>query len=223
MLDSTYPPAGRHERPGPAPRHRRPLHRRPSREAASPGPCPRARLARQSDEKPVRGVAGTEAEGGRKRILLGSRQPLQRIQRRRAQLVQPGVGELHLRLDAGSTGNPGTRGCLGRVPQKRGLANARLAAHDQHAALARARRPRAGGRSRALGTAARSTDQPRASFEPATTRPRINRARSCECVDQGARLGISPVTPRGERHGVSACSVRDRIHAINERSEHGSH
>jgi hypothetical protein len=67
--------------------------------------------------------------------------------------MQPGVGELHLRLDAGSTGNAEPRRSLERVPQKSGLANARLAANDQRAALPRARREQPI-KGRALGTAA---------------------------------------------------------------------
>jgi hypothetical protein len=67
--------------------------------------------------------------------------------------MQPGVGELHLRLDPGSLRNPELRPCAERVFQQRGLAHARLAANDQRAALPRARREQLI-EGRALGTAA---------------------------------------------------------------------
>ena len=52
--------------------------------------------------------------------------------------MQPGEGELHLRLHAGGAHHPKPRRLLDEVLQKRRLAHARLAAHHERPALARA-------------------------------------------------------------------------------------
>jgi hypothetical protein len=65
-------------------------------------------------------------------------QMLETAEHRRAQRTQAGEGELHLRLDAAHPGDPASlRGCR-HVHQESGLADARLAAEDQHATLTRA-------------------------------------------------------------------------------------
>ena len=57
---------------------------------------------------------------------------------RRAQRMQAGECELHLGLDACRAGDPASlRGCR-QMPEQGGLADPRLAAEDQHTALARA-------------------------------------------------------------------------------------
>ena len=60
------------------------------------------------------------------------------IEHRRAQLMQPGEGELHLRLDTGGTVHTAARRLLDQVLQQRRLAHARLATHDQYPAVPRA-------------------------------------------------------------------------------------
>src|SRR5690242_20422353 len=55
-----------------------------------------------------------------------------------AQLVQTGERELHLRLHARRPSDPASRGGLRQMPQQGGLADAGLAAQDEHPALARA-------------------------------------------------------------------------------------
>jgi hypothetical protein len=59
------------------------------------------------------------------------------IQHRRAQLMQPREGQLHLGLHSCSTHYSAsrTRGPLGQVVKQRGLAYAGLTAHDQGLAL----------------------------------------------------------------------------------------
>jgi hypothetical protein len=52
--------------------------------------------------------------------------------------MQPGEGELHLRLNARDTGDATLRGLLGDVRQQRRLADPGLAAQDLHRALPRA-------------------------------------------------------------------------------------
>ena len=89
----------------------------------------------QADQEPVRRRADAEAERGPQRLLLRHRQMLGAIQQRRAQLVQPGEGQLHLRLHAGRAGHPAPRRAPGQVLQQDGLAHARLPAHYQGPAL----------------------------------------------------------------------------------------
>jgi len=55
---------------------------------------------REPDEKPIGPRARRQAEGRPERILLGSRQALEPVQQRHAQLVETGEGKLHLRLHA---------------------------------------------------------------------------------------------------------------------------
>ena len=95
---------------------------------------------REGDEEPIRRRPGADAERGLQRIALRHREALEAIQHRREQLMQPGEGELHLRLDAGGTHHAAARRLLDHVFQQRRLAHARLAAHDQRPALARANR-----------------------------------------------------------------------------------
>ena len=68
----------------------------------------------------------------------GAGQPPQAVEHRRAQRVQAGERELHLGLDAGRAGDPASLRRRRQVPQQGGLPDPRLAAEDQHAALARA-------------------------------------------------------------------------------------
>ena len=51
------------------------------------------------------------------------------------QVMQPGEGELHLRLDAGGAHHQAARCLLDQVVQQRGLAHARFTAHHQRPAL----------------------------------------------------------------------------------------
>jgi hypothetical protein len=93
---------------------------------------------RQPDHEPIRRRPGAEAERRAQRVALRARQVLQPSQDRRAQRVQAGECELHLRLDARRPGDPASlRGCR-QMPQQGGLADSRLAPEDQHTALARA-------------------------------------------------------------------------------------
>jgi len=91
----------------------------------------------QADQEPVRRRPRTQAECGPERITLRNRQTLQAIQHRRAQLMQPGERELHLRLDTHCTLNTAARRPPGQVLQQRSLAHTRLADHHQCPALTR--------------------------------------------------------------------------------------
>jgi hypothetical protein len=57
------------------------------------------------------------------------------IQHRRAQLMQPREGQLHLRLHPHGPRYQAPRGPSGQVVEQRGLADARLTAHHQGPAL----------------------------------------------------------------------------------------
>ena len=48
--------------------------------------------------------------------------------------MQPGEGQLHLRLDAHTSGHVEARGALGQVTQQRRLADPRFPAQHQHSA-----------------------------------------------------------------------------------------
>ncbi len=63
----------------------------------------------QPDQEPVRRRARPRPNAVRSACTLGSRQALEAVQHRRAQLVQPGEGELHLRLDTDGARHPAAR------------------------------------------------------------------------------------------------------------------
>ena len=88
----------------------------------------------QPDQEAVRSGSTPQAERGAERIALRTRQTLEPIQKRRAELLQPGERELHLGLDARRSRDATLRRPLHQVVQQGGLADPRLAAHDQHLA-----------------------------------------------------------------------------------------
>ena len=90
----------------------------------------------QADQETIRCLAGPQAEGGGQRFTLRRGQPLEPVQQRRTQLLQPGERELHLGLDADRVEYPAARRPLGHVLQQRRLADTGLAAHHQRLALA---------------------------------------------------------------------------------------
>ena len=93
---------------------------------------------RQPDEEAIRWRSGAQAERRAQRVALRARQMRETAEHVRAQRMQAGECELHLGLDACRPGDPASlRGCR-QMPQQGGLADSRLAAEDQHTALARA-------------------------------------------------------------------------------------
>jgi hypothetical protein len=95
----------------------------------------------QADQEPVRHRPRTQAERSPQRITLRHRHTPQPIQHRRAQLMQPGERQLHLRLDPRGGRHPATRRPPGQVIQQRRLARTRLATHHQRPALTRPHSP----------------------------------------------------------------------------------
>jgi len=90
---------------------------------------------READQEPVRDVTRCEAQGDVQRVLLELRDRVELVEHRRAELMDPGERELHLRLDAGDLRHTESRGMTSCVPDQRRLSDARLAADDQNAAL----------------------------------------------------------------------------------------
>jgi hypothetical protein len=93
---------------------------------------------RQADEEPIRRVAITQTERSAKRTALRAGKALQAIQERCAQLLQPRVRELHLRLDADRPGNVASGRMLHQILQQRALADPGLPAQHQRPARTRA-------------------------------------------------------------------------------------
>ena len=91
----------------------------------------------QPDDEPVGGCLRAESERRLERITLWVGQSLPQIEHRRAQLMQAGVGELHLVLDASRLRHAAPGRTLHDVPQQCRLSDTWLAAHDQHFALTR--------------------------------------------------------------------------------------
>ena len=93
---------------------------------------------RQTDEEPIRRIAVAQTERDAKRIALRAGKALDAIQKRRAQLLQPRVRELHLRLDSGRPGDAAPRRVLHQILQQRTLAYPGLTAQHQRPAQTRA-------------------------------------------------------------------------------------
>ena len=69
----------------------------------------------QRDQEAVGGLPGRQAERDPEGGLLRLGKRVEAVEHRRAQLVQPGIGQLHLRLDAGDLDDPEARRALPRV------------------------------------------------------------------------------------------------------------
>ena len=93
---------------------------------------------RQADEEPIRRAAVTQTERSAKRTALRAGKVVQAIEERLAQLLQPRVRELHLRLDADRPGNAAPGRTLHQVLQQRALADPGFAAQHQRPARTRA-------------------------------------------------------------------------------------
>jgi hypothetical protein len=90
----------------------------------------------QPHQEPVGRSAGAAAEHRRERVALRTRQPVEVVQHGRAELVESGVGQLHLRLDADGSRNMPASDLAGQVAQQRTLARPSLAPQDDDPAPA---------------------------------------------------------------------------------------
>ena len=89
---------------------------------------------REPNEEPVRRRAVVETEGRAQGMSLRCRQPLDAVVERPAQLMKPGECQLHLGLDTRGMHDPAARRVGQDVVEQGGLADAGLAAQDDHAA-----------------------------------------------------------------------------------------
>ena len=90
----------------------------------------------EPDEEPVGSLPRRQAEGGSERVALRAGEPAQLVEERAAELVQPAVGELQLRLDPDGAGDPERPGARFDVVEESRLADAGLAAKDEDRAAA---------------------------------------------------------------------------------------
>ena len=72
-----------------------------------------------------------QPEGHRERLALSTRERLDDLEARRAQLLERRIGELHLALDPDGAGDLKAPPRLDRILQQRGLADARLSVHHE--------------------------------------------------------------------------------------------
>jgi hypothetical protein len=90
----------------------------------------------EPDEEAVGGRPRDAAERGAERHALRVGQPLHPVEHRRAELMDARERELHLGFHARRPRDATPRRALHEVVEQRGLADARLAPQDQHAAVA---------------------------------------------------------------------------------------
>jgi hypothetical protein len=90
----------------------------------------------QPHQEPVGRGAGAAAEHRRECVALRSGQPAEMVQHRRAELVQAGIGQFHLRLHADRSRDVPADDPVRQVTEQRALAYARLAPQDDDPAAA---------------------------------------------------------------------------------------
>ena len=123
----------------------------------------------EPDHEPVGGRAGLMAEHRGEGASLRGGEPIEVIQHRRTELVQPAERELHLRLDADGGGDAPVRSALGDEVEQRALAGSGVAAQYDHPALAGERVGQDGVKELAFST---STEKPHRSIAPSRS-PRL--------------------------------------------------
>ena len=100
----------------------------------------RDRREQAQDGQPDQQSVGRRPRGQTKscprRVPLRFRQRVEAIQHWRAQLVQRGKWNLHLRLDADCAYDPASRCRVDQMLEQRGLADARVAANHEHSCFA---------------------------------------------------------------------------------------
>src|SRR5262249_37843914 len=131
----------------------------------------------EPDEEAIRRAARAEAERGRERVALRRGQVLAMPQRRPAELVQARERELHLGLDAGRADDPAVGRLPGEMVEGHGLADARVAADHERAAMP-------------LAHVGEQLVQPGALLAPAqqSVRPTLAHARRPTLMNSGQRV-----------------------------------
>ena len=89
----------------------------------------------EPDQQPVGDVTGCEAQGHIQRVPLRLRERVELVEHRRAELMDPGERQLHLRLHARDLSHTESRCLTSGVTEQRRLSDARLASDDQNGAL----------------------------------------------------------------------------------------
>ena len=130
--------ARRSRAPGPR-RHRATGRHRRSTAAAARAATSASRLSAARATRKRSGAAPDARPSATPRAACcGSWKSVEPVEHRRAELMQPRERQLHLGLDAGEPRDAEARRLPGAMVQQRRLADARLAADDQHRALAAA-------------------------------------------------------------------------------------
>ena len=91
---------------------------------------------RQCDQEPIGNASAGQPEHRRERVTLRSRQPVEMVQERGAQLMETAVGQLHLRLQAGHLGYLPAGELPGQIAEQCCLPDARVATQYQDPARA---------------------------------------------------------------------------------------
>ena len=117
----------------------------------------------EADEEAIRHVTGCQAQRDIQRVSLRLRESVELVEQRRAELMDPGERQLHLRFRAGDLHHTESRGTIGGVAEQRRLSDARLASEDEEGALTPAHVVPGAGRglrARWSGQAARAQGRP---------------------------------------------------------------
>jgi hypothetical protein len=90
---------------------------------------------REPDKKRARRLSRVEPEGDAERVSLRIGETLAQVEERRTELLQRGVVEFHLPLDACSPGDTKILARLDRVLEQRGLADAGVSLQNEDGAV----------------------------------------------------------------------------------------
>ena len=132
------PRDGARRTPTPLPRPGRATARRPRcRRAAGLRDVREQAEDCQADPELIWRIAVAQTERGAKGVALWAGKAIHAVQERRAELLQPRVRELHLRLDSSGSGDTARRSVCDKILQQRALANPGLAAQHQRPAQTR--------------------------------------------------------------------------------------
>ena len=89
----------------------------------------------EPNQETFRNVTGCDAQGDIQRVSLRLRQRLELVEQRRAQLMDTGERQLHLRLRGGDPRHPKARGTTSGIPEQRRLSDACLTPDDEDGAF----------------------------------------------------------------------------------------
>jgi CheY-like chemotaxis protein len=96
--------------------------------------------SREADEKALGYASACEAECGRERVALRSREAFEPIEYRHAKLMERRIWQLHLGLDAGRSNDPKVGRLVDRVLEQGALSDSGIPVQDKHLTAARPNR-----------------------------------------------------------------------------------